>query len=262
LETTAGDLSSYFVVSGPVIITYIVTGQRTFTRTTLASAGSDLVSTVPGFYDPVARQKILTGVDANGSAPDGQIDWNFGYSWALGDSVASNQYDFQSTAMHEHSFGFPSVVDSASKNTGMNWTTFDKFAVTSDGTAPINHTTYSWITTYNTNLTGGDGGLYFGGPNAKAACGGNPVTLCTPKPWESGSSMSHLDDSTFSGANAPLMNAVTGTGLGIRVLSPIEIGILEDLGYDMADPPQTLVTFIVGFAFIRRRRRSDELAAV
>ncbi len=263
LETTAADLSSYFVVSSPVVITYSVTGQRTFSGTTLASAGSDLVSTDTGFYDTVVQEKILTGVDANGTAPDGQINWNFGYSWALGDSVASNQYDFQSTAMHEllHSFGFLSVVDSAGNNTGTNWTTFDKFVVTSNGTAPINHTTYSWNTAYNTNLTGGAGGLYFGGANAEAAYGGKPVPLYTPKPWESGSSMSHLDDATFTGANAQLMNAVTDTGLGIRVLQPIEIGILEDLGYDMADPPQTLAIFIIGFAFIRRRKRADEQCA-
>jgi len=104
-------------------------------------------------------------------------------------------------------------------------------------------------------------GLYFGGPNAKAAYGGNPVPLYTPKPWESGSSISHLDDSTFTGANAQLMNAVTDTGLAIRILSPIEVGILEDLGYDVANPPQTLLIFVIGFAFIRRRKRSDEHCA-
>ena len=200
-------------------------------------------------------------VDANGSAPDGQVDWNFGYSW----SVGANQYDFESTAMHEllHTFGFLSV-DSAGNNTGTNWTTFDKFVVTSNGTQPIDHSTFSWISTYNPNLTGGvgpNGGLYFGGANAKAANGGQPVPLYTPSTWESGSSMSHLDDSTFTAGNAKLMNAVSDTGLGIRTLSTIEIGILKDLGYTMADPPQTLAIFVIGFAFIRRRRRSSEHCA-
>jgi hypothetical protein len=264
LETTAIDLSSYFIVSNAVIITYSVTGQRTLIGSTLASAGSDLVSTLPGFYDTVVQQKIQDGTDANGSAPDGQIDWNFGYSWALGNSVASNQYDFTSTAMHEllHSFGFLSVVDSAGNNTGTNWTTFDSFVVTANGTAPIDHTTYAWSTLYDTNLTGGANGLYFGGLNAKAAYGGNPVPLYTPKPWESGSSMSHLDDFTFTSASAQLMNAVSDTGLGIRTLSGIEIGILRDLGYNVANTPQTLAIFVIGFAFIRRRKRNAELAAV
>lgn len=264
LQSTAIYLSSYFVATHPVTITYSVTGQYTLIGSTLASAGSDLISTDPGFYDTVVQHKILTGVDANGSAPDGEIDWNFGYSWALGASVASNQYDFQSTAMHElvHTFGFLSVIDSAGNNTGDNWTTFDSFVVTSDGsTHPINGS-FSWLPAFNQNLTGGSGGLYFGGLNAVTANGGNPVPLYTPNPWESGSSMSHLDDAKFFGVNAQLMNAVSDTGLGIRKLSPIEIGILKDLGYTMADPPpQTLVIFVIGFAFMRRRRRSDAHSA-
>jgi hypothetical protein len=216
--------------------------------------------------DPV-QTTGQTGGAITGSAPDGQVDWNFGYSWALGNSVGANQYDFEPTAMHEllHTFGFLSVVDSAGNNTGTNWTTFDQFVVTDNGTdMPIDHTTYSWISTYNTDLTGGigpNGGLYFGGPNAKAANGGQPVPLYTPNPWKSGSSMSHLDDSTFTGANAKLMNAVTDTGLGIRILSPVEVGILKDLGYNVADPRQTLAIFVIGFAFIRRRRRSDGYCA-
>lgn len=259
LQTTAIYLSSYFIVTQPVTITYSVTGRNSTFSDTLASAGSDLVSTDPGFYDTVVQDKILhPGTDPNGSAPDGTIDWNFGQPWAFGDSVASNQYDFQSTAMHEllHTFGFLSVIDSAGNNTGTNWTTFDGFVVTSNGTDPFNG--YVWNTAYNANLTGGGGGLYFGGPKAKAANNGNPVPLFTPSPWDGGSSMSHLDDATYTGVNAKLMNARTDTGLGIRVLSPIEIGILRDLGYEMADQPQTLVVFVIGFAFLRRRRRTGE----
>ncbi|MCI4674507.1 Ig-like domain-containing protein [Candidatus Mycolicibacterium alkanivorans] len=262
LQSTAIYLSSYLIVTDPVTITYSVTGQNTLFGGTLASAGSDLVSSDPGFYDTVVQQKILTGVDANGSAPDGTIDWNFGQPWGFGNSVSATQYDFQSTAMHEllHTFGFLSVIDSAGNNTVPNWTTFDKFVVTSNGTHPINGS-YVWLVAYNTNLTGGNGGLYFGGPNAEAAYGGNPVPLFTPSPWDSGSSMSHLDDATFTGANAKLMNARADTGLGIRTLSPVEIGILRDLGYTIADQPQALAIFIIGFAFMRRRRRSAECSA-
>ena len=102
-------------------------------------------------------------------------------------------------------------------DTGTNWTTFDGFVVTSNGTDPFNG--YVWNTAYNANLTGGGGGLYFGGPKAKAANNGNPVPLFTPSPWDGGSSMSHLDDATYTGVNAKLMNASTDTGLGVRTLS-------------------------------------------
>ncbi|TGD84099.1 hypothetical protein BayCH28_27130 [Mycolicibacterium sp. CH28] len=255
LQSTAIYLSSYFVVANPVTLTYQVTGQYSLFGSTLASAGSDLISSDPGFYSTVVQNKILTGQDANGSAPDGVIDWNFGYSWAYGSSVGGGQYDFQSTATHEllHTFGFLSVVDSAGNNTYPNWTTFDSFIVTSAGTPAIGND-FVWKTAYNANLIGSNGGLYFGGPNAVAAYGGY-VPLYTPNPWESGSSISHLDDNTFTGANQKMMNASSNTGLGVRTLSAVEIGILKDLGYTMVSPSPTSMLLFVGFVFLRRRKR-------
>ncbi len=255
LQATAIYLSSYFVVSEPVTLTYDVTGQYSLLGSTLASAGSDLISSDPGFYSTVVQNKILTGQDANGSAPDGVITWNFGYAWAYGNSVDSGQYDFQSTATHEllHTFGFLSVVDSAGNNTSSNWTTFDSFVVTSTGTPAIGNN-FAWKTAYNANLTGSNGGLYFGGPNAVAAYGGY-VPLYTPSPWESGSSMSHLDDDTFTGANQKMMNASSDTGLGVRTLSAVEIGILKDLGYTLVSPSPSSMLLFVGFVFLRRRKR-------
>ena len=124
LQTTAILLSSYFVVDAPVTVTYDVTGEYSPLTSTLATAGSDLVSTDPGFYQTVVQNKILNGVDSNGAAADGVITWNFGNAWAFGNSVSNSQYDFQSTAMHEllHTFGFLSNVDSAGSNSGDNWT--------------------------------------------------------------------------------------------------------------------------------------------
>lgn len=255
LQSTAIYLSSYFVVAAPVTLTYSVTGEYSLMGSTLASAGSDLISSDPGFYSTVVQNKILTGVDSNGAAADGIITWNFGYGWGLGNSVGAGQYDFQSTAMHElvHTFGFLSVIDNAGNNTDPNWTTFDSFVVTSTG-IPVIGNDYVFKTTYNPNLIGGGGGLYFGGTNAVAAYGG-PVPLYTPNPWESGSSMSHLRDSAFTGANAKLMNSASGTGLGVRTLSPVEIGILKDLGYTMAAQPPSAVLLFVGLVFLRRRKQ-------
>lgn len=232
LEAAAAAVASTFVVGGPVNLVFNVTGRNSPGSGALASAGSDTVSSGAGFFRTVVQQKILTGVDANGPQADGEIDWNFGQSWAYGDTVGGSQFDFRATAMHEllHTFGFLSFVDTAGANTGRTWTSFDRFVVTSAGTAAINPGSFQWNTAFNTNLTGGNGGLYFGGSQAVATYGG-PVPLYTPNPWESGSSMSHLDDATFSGANQKLMNATTDTGLGVRVISPVELAILRDLGY-------------------------------
>ena len=255
LEASAVRLASYVVVTTPTMLAYTVTAENAPSSSTLASAGSDLSGTGSGFFPTVVQEKILTGIDPNGSKADGDIDWNFGNPWAFGTLVSNSQYDFTSTAMHEllHTFGFLSYTDEAGYNTGRSWTTFDQFIVTSNGTAVISDT-YRFNTAYNSNLTGGNGGLYFGGPNAVAAYGGY-VPLYTPRPWEPGSSTSHLDDDTFTGSQTQLMNAVTDSGLGIRVLSPIELGILKDLGYTVTDSPVYAVVFL-GFAFLRRRNRA------
>ncbi len=256
LQTEAILLSSYFVVSEPVTITYAVTGQYQPFTSTLATAGSDLVSSDAGFFQTVVQNKILTGVDSNGVAADGEITWNFANPWAFGNTVSNTEYDFDSTAMHEllHTFGFLSNVDNAGSNTGNNWTMFDSFIVNNADTKVIDPD-FDWNTAYNPNLSGNSGGLYFGGPNAVAAYGG-PVPLYTPNPWSSGSSMSHLDDSTFTGSNTQLMNAISDTGLGVRTLSPIELGILKDLGYTVV-PQGASVFLFFSLALLRRRKNSS-----
>ena len=253
LQDAATLLAMSVLVNAPTTIVYAVTGENSPSSSTLASAGSDLVAPGAGFFATVVQQKIQSGTDANGSAADGDITFNFGNPWAFGTSVGRNQYDFTSTAMHEllHTFGFLSYTEDPGGNTGRSWTTFDQFLVTADGSRVINNN-YRWNSAYNINLTGGGGGLYFGGPNAVAAYGG-PVPLYTPWPWEWGSSVTHLDDDSFTGADTMLMNAVTDTGPGVRVLSPVELAILRDLGYTVFDPGPLQAVILIGFGFLRRR---------
>lgn len=254
LESAAALLAANFEVSAPVTITYTVTGQFNPLSGTLASATSDLISTGPGLLPTVVQNKIITGVDSNGAAADGEIDWNFGIGWALGNSVAGGEYDFQSVAIHElmHTFGFLSNIDQAGSNNGRSWTSFDGFVVDGDGTDAIGGD-FRWNTAFNTNLTGGGGGLYFSGPAAVAAYGGL-VPLYTPNPWEPGSSLSHLDDWTFVRPNEQLMNAFVEKGPGIRTLSEIEIGILTDLGYTMVPLGGSSAYLLLGLVMLRRRK--------
>ena len=165
--------------------------------------------------------------------------------------MSGSEYDFQSTAMHEllHTFGFLSNIDQAGSNTGRIWTLFDSYVVNAAGTRAIGSSDYVWNTAFNPDLTGGNGGLYFGGPRAVAANYGN-VALYTPNPWESGSSLSHISADT-------LMNASVSTGSGPRVLSPVELGILADIGYTVNSGPPTPVLLFVGLVTIRLRRRKD-----
>ncbi len=256
LEAAALALSSYFVVDAPVTLTYDVSGENSPNSSTLAWASSELAGSSSGFLGTVVQEKILSGVDFNGSAADAEINFNFGSPWSLGNSVGSRQYDFQSTAMHElaHTFGFISYVDRAGSNYYRDWTIFDSFIANSSDERVIGPD-LRWNTAYDPNLTGGNGGLYFAGPNAVAAHGGL-VPLHTPRPWSSGSSVTHLSDSSFTGSNAQMMNAFVSTGQGIRTLSPIELGIFTDLGYTMVSSQQTFAVLFVTVLLVRRRKTS------
>lgn len=232
LQRAADALILYFRVKNPVTLSYDVEGEDDRDpQSSLASAGSDPVSEDPGFWDTVVQRKLLTGVDGNGAAADGEITWNFGYRWGLGQTVGADDYDFHSTAMHEllHSFGFLSGIGEAGDNEDRNWVILDRFVVTAAGDRPIGRN-FRWDSDFDGHLVGQDGGLYFSGRHAAAAYGGF-VPLYYPSLWEPGSSAHHTDDITFAGEDQLLMNAMTGTGLGIRVLSALEIGMLRDLGY-------------------------------
>lgn len=236
LQDAADALVLYFRVLNPVVLSYAVRGQDNPDSRTLASAGSSLISTDPGFWDTVVQHKLATGVDANGAAADGRITWNFGTAWGLGESVGANEFDFRSTAMHEllHSFGFLSLTGEPGDNDNNYWTTLDRYLVNEDGDRPINRR-FEWDTDFDPILTGQAGKLYFGGRNATAAYGGF-VPFYSPNPWEEGSSGSHTDDATFTLDGALLMNAQTGTGPGVRELSAIEVGVLRDIGYIVVVP--------------------------
>ena len=115
-----------------------------------------------------------------------------------------------------------------------------------DGSKAINGN--SWNTAYDPNLTGANGGLFFDGTAAVDAYG-KLVPLNTDEEFDDASSVTHLDDKTFTKPNDKLMNAATGKGPSVRVLSPIEIGILTDLGYlvhAQAQSPSQLPV-LVGF---------------
>jgi hypothetical protein len=256
LESAATQLGSYLVVSSPVTVTYQVNGEFSPLSATLAEAGSSFASPGPGFLDTVVQNKIRTGTDANGSAPDGDISVNFGQPWSLGSPVAGNQYDLESIAMHEllHTLGFLSYVQQAGSNTGQTWTVYDSFLVNSAGNRIIGPD-YLWNAAYNPNLTGANRGVYFSGPNAVAANNGL-VPLYTPNPWVSGSSLSHLSDYVFTGSEDTLMTAVVSRGPAPRALSAVELGILRDLGYTVAPGPGGATLMFVGVLFLRRLRQT------
>ncbi|WP_144418234.1 hypothetical protein [Mycobacterium sp. EPa45] len=232
LNDAANAVAAYLQVSKPVTIVYKIADDNEPGH--LAQASSDRVDDEsPGYSRTVVQQKLITGEDANGDQPDGDIDVNWNSNWELGDDVGtSGKDDFKATIMHEllHTLGFDTNIQGPGSPPVKNRPIFDRFVVNADGAKVINDD-YTFNTAFDPNLTGGNGGLFFGGPNAMAAYGGRPVPLSTDPAWSS-SSVTHLDGRTFTGQNKKMMNpGDDGDGPEVRVLSPVELGILEDLGY-------------------------------
>ncbi len=185
LQAEAEVLASYIVVTSPVTLTYDVIGESVLDSDILGYANVPVDYTTV-FNDTVAQHKILTGIDQNGAAADGRFTVNFAADipWAFGDDVGPDEYDFESLVLHElvHTLGFASNVRAPGRNQfNRQWKVFDSFIVTSSGAHPISSLTGRWSGAYDANLTGGNGGLYFGGPNAVAAYGGL-VPLYTADP--------------------------------------------------------------------------------
>jgi hypothetical protein len=232
----------------------------------LASAGSYFTNeTDPGFFPFVVQSKIQTGsapiLHPDEQTTDGFVEVNFGKRWGYGGVVNRMQYDYAPILMHEfmHSYGFLSTI--FGPDSGCNviacdnnlkpieppkprvtWLTFDQFVSDESGLPAIDQN-YKWDTDFTTNLTGGDGGLYFAGTNAESAFG-SPVPLFTPEKFDQGSSISHTNDDYFDNRTDPsskqyiqLMNAADGTGVQLpKYLSANELGILKDIGYTLSTP--------------------------
>lgn len=259
LIEVASKLGEYFRVERPVTLTFNVDLESS--EDLLASAGSPYVSNLPGYWRTVVQHKLLTGRDANGSKADGTISWNFeDHQWSLDGSPSDEEYDFAATAIHElmHAFGFLSSLEGPDgESVGANRTVFDRNIVTVRGTRPF--FLAEWATLNDPKLVGDDGALYFGGRNAVEAYGGYLVPLFTPEEWSQGSSMSHLDDYTFAGADHRIMNSSEDKGPATTVFSELELAILRDLGYTVVmpeSPPYGMA--LIGFVLLLRRRRAAD----
>jgi hypothetical protein len=261
-ESAAGVFSSRIQTASPVTVTVNVS-SFVANNAFLATAGSDPLSVAPGFHPTVLQDKILSNgaSDANGASPDATVFWNFFHNWDYDDAVGAGAYDYKSTVTHElmHALGFISNIDAAGRGwnfapsgTPDAWSVFDRFVVSADGTPLVNDANNSFNTALQAALTGNPG-AFFGGPNAVAANGGQLVPLYSPSPFESASSIHHLDDAAFSSPDL-IMESTVFTGPAPRELSAVEMGILSDLGYSVVPEPGTGLLLLLGLAVAWKRR--------
>ena len=270
LETAGETVASYF---GAYTAEILMDVQGDLTDDgVLGSASSNYNAAYPGpgFNDlgDVAL-KILNGnqADPAPNASDGLVSFNFeDNNWEYGDDFQFGEFDFISTAMHElmHSVGFLTSIEEdgsdlwGSRRGGPStWGPFDEYI--GDASGPMIDDSYSLqLVRWATASKGGSGddGLFFFGPNAMLANGNNPVAMYSPLSFDAGSSASHLDDATFGGQM--LMESTAASGRGVRELSQLELGILQDIGFAAITVPEPttmgLMLFSIAGLVLRRRR--------
>jgi len=188
-------------------------------------------NTLPNTYYPAALADALADQTYYPSDPDITLNLNSQVNWYYGIDPTQRpkgETDFISTVQHEIAHGL-GIFGSASYKNGIGSLgssdddlplIYDRFVV--DG---LNQPITSFP---NKSEALGDqlvsDNLFFNGPNAIAANGGNEPKLYAPTTWKDGSSYSHLDQATYDtpgNPNADLIPADPSNAESERKLGPI-----------------------------------------
>jgi autotransporter-associated beta strand protein len=162
------------------------------------------------------------------SSYDVQIEFNTRTAWSFDTTPpASGTYDFRSVVTHElgHALGFVDTYEpffDRFSTSGLS--AWDKNLLDKSGNRPSPGGTG---TPGNFNQVANP--VYFTGAQAVAFYGGN-VPVYAPNPYESGSSLSHLDETALPNA---LMSPIVGAAQIVRVPTALEWEIMKDLGWSV-----------------------------
>jgi hypothetical protein len=191
-----------------------------------------------GYY---ADMRIVYDTDAAGHA------WNFG-----ADAPRANEIDFRSVVTHEigHGLGFTSSYNSSTDKWWLGGVTaWDSWLRDDAGNQPAPDSTGS-----PGNFNQLDNPVWFVGPNAMAANGGSAVPVYAPATYTAGSSLTHLNESSYFNT---LMTPSIALGEMVRTLSAVETGVLLDLGWNVIPEPGTvlLLALALGVLYTARHLR-------
>ena len=211
---------------------------------------------LPDTWYSTSLANSIAGTELNPGEVDIEMYLNSSTNWYFDSTgtVPSGKYDFATIAIHElcHGLGFISLA----KKTGTSGSfgmllASDFFPFT---------TTYPWpnldtlpsvfdrflVTNLNQQLDTvpnpstalgaefSSNAVYFIGPNAKAANGGNKPKIYAPATFALGSSITHLDESTYPAGNPnELMTPNGNPAYSLHNPGPICIGILKDIGWNL-----------------------------
>ena len=181
-----------------------------------------------------AMANAISGRDLDPNSPEISININStmaGAFYLLTDgNCPTNLYDLESIILHEvaHGLGFLSndSYDAFSQYGSIDQPTpFDAYAQTPDGGRLMDIASPSLALG-----TAFKSGLVWSGKAGTAANNGVPPALYAPRQFESGSSISHLDESTFQGsATDALMTPAWPGGAVFHSPGAVLLGMLKDM---------------------------------
>ncbi|MGD9722613.1 MAG: PEP-CTERM sorting domain-containing protein [Pirellulales bacterium] len=211
--------------------------------------GSPLANHLAGF-DLNAAPEIVAqfNSDVDNATVLGTTDWYYGTDGNPGGDI-----DFVSVVLHEvgHGLNFFDVINQngtwlVSNRPGI----YDRFLVD----APVGGTALTAMTDAQRAAAIISNSLYWSGANGVAANGGVRPKIYAPNPYEPGSSVAHLDESTF-----PLELMSPFYSGPDHIISPIHRGMMIDMGWQIVPEPSTYVLLVTGgmtgLLGVYRRRR-------
>lgn len=181
---------------------------------------------------PSALANALAGDDLDKTSPEILIQANSGANWDQRNdgTPTSNEYDLESVFIHElgHGLGFLSTdaYDTFFKYGILDQpTAFDAYAQSNDGRRLSDYPSPSLE--LGTALTSP---LVWSGPLGIQANNGIKPLLYTPSQYEVGSSVSHLDEATFSASSQnSVMTPNLSAGEVFHQPGPLLVAMLSDL---------------------------------
>ena len=227
---------------------YIEARWRTMDNNTLGSAGpSDYYADFDfaprkNFYYPVSIAEKITRKEISGpSSPDISATFNKDIKWYFGTDGQTPEllYDFVTVVLHEigHGLGFTGFffvtgnMGAYGNDNAGDASAFDIMVVNQKNKF-LNDTNFFEMPSaalYNAFISDN---LYSTSPVAIADNNGNKPRLYAPSPWNTGSSIYHLDDTSYPPSNInSLMTHAIGKGEAVHDPGPITRGILADIGW-------------------------------
>ncbi len=195
------------------------------------------------FY-AVALANSICNCDLDGGEDiDASFTSNAAASWFFrpnGSTVATpaGQTDFTSVVLHEIGHGLGFVAGSSFTGGVGSWGSdpFIYFRFLRNGSGQTLVSSFANNSTaLGSQFTSNN--LFFNGPFTNAANGGGQAKIFAPATYLPGSSISHLDESTFNGTGSALMTPSIARGETELNPGPVTLGIFRDMGWSITLPP-------------------------